>query len=333
MTEILVTRKIPENALRALIDAFGEEAIDHWSTDDPIPRAELLERVQGKRALFALLTEKIDAELLDAAGSQLRVVANMAVGYDNCDVPAADKRGVYITNTPGVLTETTADLAFALILGAARRMGEAERFVRQGHWHTWSPTLLLGVDVYGQRLGIFGMGRIGQAVARRARGFGMEILYHNRQRLDAATEAELGARYVDFDTLLAESDILSLHCPLTEATRHRFGATEFAVMKPTAVFVNTTRGPVVDEAALAQALREGQLFAAGLDVFENEPAIHPALMACENALLLPHLGSASQATRARMAGMAADNIIAVLQDGPPLNAVNRDAVDDFLKKC
>lgn len=333
MKDVLVTRKIPENALRDLVDAFGEDAIDHWHTDDPIPRSELLNRVQGKRALFALLTEKIDGELLDAAGPQLRVVANMAVGYDNVDVPAASERGVYITNTPGVLTETTADLAFALILGAARRVGEAERFVRQGHWHTWSPTLLLGVDVYGQRLGIFGMGRIGQAVARRAKGFGMEILYHNRQRLSADTEAELCARYVDFETLLAESDVLSLHCPLNDETRHRFGAAEFAAMKPTTVFVNTTRGPVVDEAALAHALQEAQIFAAGLDVFENEPTIHPELMACENALLLPHLGSASQATRARMAGMAADNIIAVLGSEAPPNAVNRDAVDALHKKC
>jgi len=326
--KVLVTRKIPENALDDLVAVFGKEAVDHWSSDDPIPREALLERAAGKEGVFALLTERIDGDFLDAAGPRLRIVANMAVGYDNVDVAAATARNVYITNTPGVLTETTADLAFALILGAARRLGEAERFVRAGKWHTWSPTLLLGVDVYDQTLGIFGMGRIGQAVARRAQGFGMKILYHNRNRLPAACEAELNATHVPFETLLRESDVLSVHCPLTDDTRHRFGADEFAAMKPTAVFVNTTRGPVVDEAALAQALAAGTVFAAGLDVFEEEPAIHPGLLACENALLIPHLGSASQATRARMAAMAAANIIACLRGEAPPNAVNGDEVTD-----
>lgn len=326
MPRILITRRLPGRAVEMLLNTFGQANVDLHDSDVPITRAALLSRVQGVDGLLCLLTERIDAEVLDAAGKRLRIVSTMAVGYDNIDVSAATARGVAVTNTPGVLTESTADLAFALILAAARRLGEAERFLRSGSWNTWSPTLLLGVDLSGATLGIFGMGRIGQAVARRAQGFGMRILYHNRRRLSAEQEAEFNAIYVDKETLLAESDFLSLHCPLSPETRHAFSETEFRRMKPSAVFVNTTRGPVVDEAALARALREGWIFSAGIDVFEREPEVHPELLACENAVLIPHLGSATRATRAKMAEMAAENLIALLQGGRPAHCVNPEVL-------
>lgn len=321
MSRIYVTRNLPTPAVDLLTEAFGSDAVVQHACDAPVERETLLRDVAGADAVLALISEKIDDAFFDAAGPQLKVVANMAVGYDNIDVPSATRHGVTITNTPGVLTETTADLAFALMLAAARRLGESERFVRAGDWAYWSPTLYLGVDIYDKTLGIYGMGRIGQAFARRAQGFGMRILYHNRTPLPPEEERALGATYVAHDTLLAESDFISLHCPLTPETRHAYGAAQFAAMKQSAVLVNTTRGPVVDEAALANALRTGELFAAGLDVFEEEPEVHPDLLQCENAVLIPHLGSASQATRARMAEMAAKNIIAVLNGQPALNAV------------
>lgn len=322
MARVLVTRYIPENGYQTLCDHFGANAVDLYNEDAPIPRETLLARVKDVEGVVALLTERIDDAFLDAAGDQLRIVANMAVGYDNVDVEACTKRGVLVTNTPGVLTDTTADLAWTLILGAARRVGESERFLRDGKWQYWSPTLALGVDVYQQTLGIYGMGRIGQAVARRAKGFDMRVIYHNRNRLDAETEAACGATYVDMPTLLAESDVLSLHCPLTPETRHAFGTAEFDAMKNSAVFVNTTRGPVVDEAALASALHKGKIFAAGLDVFEEEPRVHPDLLTCERAFLQPHVGSATRATRGKMAQIAADNLVAVLSGKPPLTCVN-----------
>ena len=326
MPNIFITRHIPQAGYDRLAAAFGPEAITSFDEDRATPRDVLLKGVAGADAIFAILTEKMDAEVFDAAGSQLKVVANMAVGYDNVDVPAATERGIPITNTPGVLTETTADLTWALILAAARRTGEAERFVRSGHWHSWSPTLLLGVDVYEKTLGIYGMGRIGKAVARRAAGFGMKVLYHNRTRLSPGEEQALNATLVDFPTLLKESDILSPHCPLTPDTRHAFSTVEFTAMKDSVVFINTTRGPVVDEAALAQALQNHSIFSAGIDVFEEEPKIHPELLKCENAVLLPHLGSASEATRGRMATIAADNIITRLNGDTPPNCINPEAL-------
>lgn len=323
---IYVTRELPGVALPLLREAFGESAVEVYGGAGPVPRAELLAAVPGADAILAILTERIDGELLDAAGPALRIVANMAVGYDNIDVPAATARCIPITNTPGVLTETTADLAFALLMAAARRFSDAERFLRADEWKYWSPALLLGADIYGKTLGIFGMGRIGQAVARRAKGFGMRVLYHNRTRLPDAEEVALGATLVDKATLLAESDFVSVHCPLTPETRHAFGPAEFAAMKTTAVFVNTARGPVVDEAALAQALQERQIFAAGIDVFEAEPKVHPALLACENAVLLPHVGSATFDTRGKMAEVAARNIIARLRRERPPNCVNPEVL-------
>ncbi|MBI1318224.1 MAG: D-glycerate dehydrogenase [Candidatus Hydrogenedens sp.] len=326
MARILVTRPVAEPALEMLRNAFGADAIDLYEEDAIIPREELLRRVAGKDGVFALLSEKVDAEFLEAAGPGLRIVANMAVGYDNITVPECSQRGVAVTNTPDVLTETTADLAWGLIIGASRRFAEAERFLRNGEWKEWSPTLLCGVDVYGKTLGILGMGRIGQAVARRATGFGMRVIYHNRSRLPEDTERALNAERVDLPTLLAESDILSVHCPLGDATHGILGAEAFKAMKPTAVLVNTSRGPVVDETALAEALLAKEIFAAGLDVFEREPSVHARLLECDNVVLLPHLGSATYATRQRMAETAAANLVAFFSGKRPPNCVNPEVL-------
>jgi glyoxylate reductase len=309
--KVLVTREIPEAGLRPL---------EHYDltvlSEAPPARDELLEAARGTAGVLSNVTEKMDAEFMDAAGSGLRVIANMAVGYDNVDVESAEERGIVVTNTPSVLDETTADTAFMLLLAAARRLGESERILRAGEWHWWGPKLFVGVDVWGKTLGIVGMGRIGQAVARRGRGFGMEILYHNRSRKEDAEE-ELDARYTDLDELLETADFVSIHTPLTDETRHLIGPGELEKMKPTAVLVNTSRGPVVDEGALADALAGGRIFAAGLDVYEEEPRVHPKLLELENAVLAPHIGSGSQETRDRMAVLAAENIVAVLSgEGP-----------------
>ncbi len=326
MPKILVTRWVPESAARILTEAAGREKVLAHAEEHLMPRGELLARARGVEALFTVAMDAVDAELMDAAGPQLRAVANWAVGYDNIDVPAATARGIAVCNTPGVLTEATAEIAWALLMSAARRTGEAERFLRAGNWKSWGPRLLLGVDLYEKTLGVFGLGNIGKAVARRARGFNMRVLYHKRTRLSAAEERALGVAYADKAALLAQSDFISLHCPMTPETRHAFGAPEFSAMKSSAVFVNTTRGPVVDEAALAHALKSGAIFAAGLDVYEDEPRIHPGLLACENAVLLPHIGSATDETRTRMAEMAANNIAARLRGKAPPNCVNPEVL-------
>ena len=313
--KVVVTREIPSAGLR-LLEGFEVTVL----RERPPGRDELLEAVRGANGVLSTATEKMDGEVMDAAGDGLKVVANMAVGYDNIDVEAAKARGVVVTNTPGVLDETTADVAFMLMLAAARRLGEGERLLRAGRWEWWGPKQLRGIDVWGKRLGIVGMGRIGQAVARRARGFGMEILYHNRSRKEDA-ERELEARYVELDDLLAQSDFVSIHTPLTEDTRHLIGAEELERMKPEAVLVNTSRGPVVDEGALADALQSGRIFAAGLDVYEEEPRVHPKLLELENVVLAPHIGSASMETRDRMATLAAENLRAVLQGEQPKTPV------------
>jgi glyoxylate reductase len=258
--KVLVTREIPSAGLLAL-EPFDVRVLH----ERPPERGELLDAVRGVSGILSTATEKMDGELMDAAGEDLKVIANMAVGYDNVDVEASAERGIVVTNTPGVLDETTADVAFMLLLAAARRLGEGERLLRAGRWEWWGPKQLMGRDVWGKRLGIVGFGRIGQAVARRARGFGMEVLYHNRSRKEEA-EQELGARYVEFDELLETVDFVSVHTPLTDETHHLIGPKELGRMKPTAVLVNTSRGPVVDEAALADALAAGRIFAAGLDV-------------------------------------------------------------------
>jgi glyoxylate reductase len=313
--KILVTREIPEAGLYQLQDYAVTVLYER-----PPTRDELLEAVPGVSAILATATERVDGELLDAAGDGLRVVANMAVGYDNIDLEAARERGITITNTPGVLDETTADTAFMLLLAAARRLGEAERVLRAGNWEWWGPKEFRGVDVWGKTLGIVGMGRIGTAVGRRARGFGMEVVYHNRSR-DEDAEKKLGARYLDLDDLLETADFVSVHTPLAEETRHLIGPSELDRMKSTAVLVNTARGPVVDEAALAAALERGGIFAAGLDVYEEEPEVHPKLLELENVVLAPHIGSGSYDTRDRMAVLAAENIVAVLSGKEPKTPV------------
>jgi glyoxylate reductase len=313
--KVLVTREIPEAGLNLLGD-FDVTVL----FERPPTRDELLEAVRGASGVLATATEKMDGEVMDAAGEGLRVVANMAVGYDNVDVGAAKERGIIVTNTPGVLDETTADVAFMLVLAAARRLGEGERLLRAGRWEWWGPKQLRGLDVWGKSLGIVGMGRIGRAVARRAKGFGMEVLYHNRSRNEDA-EKELGARYLDLDVLLRESDFVSIHTPLTTETRHLIGERELGLMRETTVLVNTSRGPVVDEAALAEALEGGRIFAAGLDVYEEEPKVHPKLLELENVVLAPHIGSASVETRDRMATLAAENLRAVLGGEQPKNPV------------
>lgn len=315
MSRVVVTGRIPEAALEKL---RTEHEVDAWASPESIGREELLRRVAGADAVVSLLTERIDAELLDAAGPQLKVVANVAVGYDNIDVPACTERGVVATNTPGVLTEAAADIAFGLILSATRRLGEGERLVRSGQAWKWGMFFLLGSSLQGKTLGVVGMGGIGQATARRAKAFGMEIVYQSRSEIDPGVAAELGARRVELDELLAISDIVSLHCPYGPATHHLIGAGQLAAMKDSAYLINTARGPIIDEAALASALRDGQIAGAGLDVFENEPSVHPGLLELENVVLVPHLGSATVETRTAMAMLAADNTLAVLSgEGPP----------------
>ncbi len=326
MPRIFVTRRIPDAGLHVLHNAFGKDAVDVYPSDDMIPREDLLREVRGVEAIFLILTEKMDVEVFDAAGSQLQIVANMAVGYNNVDVDEATRRGVPITNTPGVLTDTTADLCWALLLSAARRIPESEVYLRAGHWKGWGPLQFLGTDVHGKTLGIFGMGRIGQAVALRAKGFGMPVLYTNRNRLDSALETELNATYVDKETLLKESDFLSIHCPFTDETKHAFGAEEFAAMKDSAYLINTSRGPVVHEAALVQALHDETIRGAALDVFEEEPKLARGLDQCPNAVIIPHLGSATLETRAKMATIAAENIVARLNGQTPPNCVNPDVL-------
>lgn len=319
MSRVVVTGRVPEAALEKL---RAEHEVDAWTGPESIGREELLRRVAGADAVVSLLTERIDAELLDAAGPQLKVVANVAVGYDNIDVPACTERGIVAANTPGVLTEATADIAFGLILSATRRLGEGERLIRSGQPWKWGMFFLLGSSLQGKTLGVVGMGGIGRATARRAKAFGMEIVYQSRSEIDAGVAAELGARRVDLDELLTVSDVVSLHCPYGPATHHLIGAEQLAAMKSSAYLVNTARGPIVDEAALASALREGQIAGAGLDVFENEPSVHPGLLELENVVLVPHLGSATVETRTAMAMLAADNALAVLSGERPPAPIN-----------
>ena len=314
--KVLVTREIPNAGLRLLED-FEVTVL----SESPPERGELLEAARGAVGILPTVTEKMDAEVMDAAGDGLKVIANMAVGYDNIDVEAATERGVVVTNTPEVLNETTADTAFMLLLAAARRLGEAERLLRSGGWDAWGPKQLTGPDVWGKRLGVVGFGRIGQALARRTRGFDMDIVYHDQYRNEGA-ERELGARYLELDELLRTSDFVSIHTPLTPETTHLIGADELERMKPEAVLVNTSRGPVVDESALADALVEGRIFAAGLDVYEEEPEVHPKLLELENVVLAPHIGSASIETRDKMAALAAENLAAVLRGEEPKTPVN-----------
>ncbi len=315
---ILVTKRVFPEAVELLRREFD---VDYNDTDRVLPPGELLQRARGAAAVVSQLTDRLGADVI-ARLDGVRVIANVAVGYDNIDVAAATARGIAVTNTPGVLTETTADFAFALLMAAARRIPEAHAFVHSGQWKTWIIDLLAGQDVHGATLGIFGLGRIGAAVARRGRGFGMRILYCDEQPAPPELERELEARRVSKEELLRESDFVSLHVPLTPATRHLIGAPELALMKPTAILVNTARGPVVDEHALVEALEKRTIWAAGLDVFEEEPRVHPKLLELPNVVLAPHIASASFATRRRMSVMAAENAIAALSGRRPPNLVN-----------
>jgi glyoxylate reductase len=306
--KVFVARVIPSGGLD-LVTAATDASV--WPDDLPPPREELLRSIEGCDGVLTLLTDKVDAEFLDRAGPQLKVVSNFAVGFDNIDVPECTRRGIPVGNTPGVLTETTADLAFALLMAAARRLPEGDRYVRDGKWKTWGPMLLLGPDVHGATIGIVGFGRIGQAVATRAAGFGMTILYHDVNKLPDDVTAPLGAQYVPLEELLKRSDFVSLHVNLTPETRHLIDAAALRGMKPTAILVNTSRGPVVDGAALAAALREGVIGAAALDVTDPEPIpMDDPLVGLDNCLIVPHIASASRATRAKMAEMAAANLLA-----------------------
>jgi len=315
---IVVTRRIPDPAIELL-----EGAGDVWVSphDRPLSADELHSAVAGADAAVTLLHDRVDDAFLDAAGPALRIVANVAVGYDNVDVEACARRGVVVSNTPGVLTEATADIAFALILMSTRRLGEGERLIRARTPWSWSMFFMLGTGLQGKTLGIVGLGKIGQATARRARAFGMEIVYAGRRRAAEEVEAELSARFLPLDELLTTADVVTLHCPLSAETRHLIDAAALARMQRFSHLVNTTRGPVVDEAALAEALRAGAIAGAGLDVFEREPEVHPDLLELENVVLIPHLGSATIETRTAMGVLAAENVVAVLGGSAPVTPV------------
>jgi len=325
---VYVTRQLPGDAVERIRQTA---AVRVWPEELPPPRDVLLREAAAADGLLTLLTDRIDAALLDAA-PRLRVVSNMAVGYDNIDVAEATRRAILVTNTPGILTETTADFAFALLMAAARRVVEADRYTRQGRWKTWGPQVLLGQDVHGACLGIVGLGAIGLEVAKRARGFDMRILYHDHRRR-LREERRYGLTYTELDQLLREADFVSLHVPLTSETRHLIGERELSLMRPTAILVNTARGPIVDQGTLYRFLKEKRITAAALDVTEVEP-IPPddPLLTLDNVIIAPHIASGSVATRTRMAAVAADNLLAALRGDEPPNCVNRPALRRWHRK-
>jgi len=318
---VLVTKRIYPEAIEYLAQRAD---LDYADTDDGLSAEELSRRIRGKQAVVSQLTDKFIPEVIDHLDG-IRVIANVAVGFDNIDIAAATRRGILVTNTPDVLTETTADFAFALLLAAARRVVEGHQFVHSGNWRRWTIDLLVGHDVHHRTLGIFGMGRIGQAMARRGRGFSMRVLYHDAIRAPAAVERELALEFVSKERLLREADFVSLHVPLLDATRKLIGEPELRLVKKTAILVNTARGPVVDEAALARALSEGRLAGAGLDVFEHEPQVDPRLLQLPNVVLAPHIASASVDTRREMSMMAVRNAVAALEGRRPENLLNPEA--------
>lgn len=321
--KVYITRKIPDPAVSLLDEVFD---VSMWPVEDScVPRDVLLSELKDSFGLLSMLTDRIDRELLERA-ENLRIVANMAVGYDNIDVQACTDRGIIVTNTPGVLTEATADLTFGLLLATARRIPEAQEYIRKGLWSTWSPMLLTGLEVWGSTIGIVGMGRIGTAVARRAKGFDMRILYHSRTRAVNA-ERELGAEFRSLQSLLQEADFVTVHLPLTQDTYGLIGEAEIGLMKPEAVLINTARGGIVDENALVQALRDRKIWGAGLDVFSREPIPSDSpFFELDNVVLLPHIGSATIATRTEMAVLAARNIREYLLSGKPVTPVNPQAL-------
>jgi glyoxylate reductase len=320
--QVFISRNIFPEALDKI---RAVARVEVWPDQFPPPYEVLVEKTRRADGLLCMLSDRIDANLMNVSPG-LKVISTMAVGYDNIDIAAATARGIFVGNTPGVLTETTADLTFALLVAAARRVVESDRYTRDGKWKTWEPMNLLGQDIFHATIGIIGMGRIGTEVAKRARGFNMHVLYYSRTRKSAEEEKMLGLEYVDrMPELLSRSDFISLHVPLTPETRGLIGAKEFAVMKPTAVFVNASRGPIVDQYALFEALQKKTIFAAGIDVTEVEPIpLNDPLLTLPNLVITPHIGSASYSTRKTMAVMAADNLLAGLQGKIPPNCVNPD---------
>lgn len=321
--KVFITRDVPSRVIETLKEDFHVEVNPH---DRELTKEELAEAVKEKDALLCLLTDTIDAQVLDAA-DRLKIVANYAVGFNNIDIDAAVKRGIAVANTPGVLTETSADFAWTLLMAAARRLGEAERFLRAGKFKGWKPLLLLGDDVYGRVLGIVGMGRIGKAVAERARCFKMKVIYYDERQLTSEEENQLNAEFYPFEKLIRESDFISLHVPLTESTKYMIGKKELEEMKETAYLINTARGPVIDEKALIEALKNKVIAGAALDVFEYEPYVPEELMELENAVLAPHVASATKETRERMGMIAAENIIAALKGEQIPNLVNKEILE------
>lgn len=322
---VYVTRPIPEAGLKLLRKEIGEFEMNPH--DRGLTRKELLKKVKGRDGILCLLTEKVDAELMDAAGPQIKIFSNMAVGFDNFNIPEANKRKIFLTNTPGVLTETTAEMAWALLFSTARRIPESDKFTRAGKFKGWGPLMFLGLDVSGKTLGVVGAGRIGAAFAMMSKGFKMKVLYYDNFS-NETLEKELGAKKVDFQTLLKESDFISLHVNLTQATRHLIGKRELEMMKPTAVLINTSRGPVIDEKALVEALKTKKIFGAGLDVYENEPKLAAGLAKLPNTVLPPHLASATIETRNNMATLAAENLVAGLRGEKPKSLVNPEVITD-----
>ena len=323
--KVFVTRRLPEEAMQLLKSRFQVEV---WPGDESPPKTVLIDRVKVVNGLYCLLTEEINAEVINAAGEQLLGISQIAVGYDNIDVEAATKRGIYITNTPGVLTDTTADFAFALLTSTARRVSEADRYVKAGEWKVpWGLMMLLGQDIWGKTIGIVGMGRIGTAVARRAKGMNMRILYYDVRRNEDA-EKKLGAEHVDLETLLREADFVTLHVPLLPSTYHLINEDKLKMMKKTACLVNTSRGPIVDEKALYKALKEGWIWAAGLDVWESEPTgSDNPLLTLDSVTATPHIASGSYDTRTKMALMAAENLVDILEGRVPPNLVNKQVLE------
>jgi glyoxylate reductase len=323
--KIFVTRELPEEAMQILKSKFE---IEVFQGEMPPPKSVLVEKVKKADGLICLLTEKVDEEVINAAGPQLRGICQIAVGFDNIDVKTATKKGIYVTNTPGVLNETTADFAFTLLMATARRVAEADRYVKSGQWKVpWGLMMLLGQDIWGKTIGIVGIGRIGSAVARRAKGFNMKILYYDVYR-NEQIEKELGIEYVPLETLLKEADFVTIHVPLMPETHHLINEDRLRMMKKTACLINTSRGPVVDEKALYKALKEGWIWAAGLDVWEKEPVdLSNPLLKLGNVTAAPHISSGSIATRTKMAVMAAENMVAIQEGRVPPNLVNKEVLE------
>lgn len=323
LPRVFVTRIIPEAGLE-IVRKNCEMELN--KEDRVLTKQEVMEGVKGKDGLLCLLTDEIDAEVMDAS-PQLKIIANYAVGFNNINMASATKRKIMVTNTPGVLTETTADLCWALLMSIARRIVEGDKFVRAGKFKGWAPMLLLGQDVHRKTLGIIGMGRIGQAVARRARGFEMKILYTDTKRIPEDKELELRVEFVALEELLQKSDYVTIHVPLTKETHHLISEKELNLMKETAYIINSARGPIIDEKALVKVLKEGKIAGAALDVFEKEPELEPGLDSLDNVVIIPHLGSATLDTRSKMAVMAAENLVAGLKGERPPNLVNPEVLD------